>query len=271
MKAARFAVPIASLLVACHSSPLSVSSKVPPSGGVVKLDDGTSVSIPDGALTQPTTIQVGGEPNPVTLNDVVQVGPVYRFGPEGTQFAQPVTVTIFYDASKLTSGDSAADITILTAPVGSSDFVALPTAIADGSHVSTTTTHFSDFVATVRKHPHQDLSAALSDAAVGDMATAAGDQGSPADAGDQSNADLLQNPDLLCAHVWNPSTCTLTSSCNNVSYSLNCQMTTCWCSANPNSNNNRSCPKPSPFTNTTTCPSPEPYVEGIWTMCCYYP
>jgi hypothetical protein len=268
MKAARFAFPMVSLVVACSSKPSMVSMKIPPSGGTVQIADGTSVSIPAGALAQGTTIQIGSEPNPVSVNDVVLVGPVYRFGPEGTQFAQPVTVTLFYDGSRLPAGDTAADVAILTAPVGSADFAPLPTAIADGSHVSTTTTHFSDFVATVRKRPHEDLSASLVDLG----GNVPGDQGAGDAMTDQGpNADQAMNPDMAtkCPHTFNPTTCVLSANAQGCggagTFTLNCIQTTCVCQA-PNIFN--SCPKPSLYMNS--CP-PVDVLGSIWTMCCGFP
>jgi hypothetical protein len=275
MKAARFAYPLASLLVACGSAPPSVSSKVPPEGGTVSIADGTSVSIPAGALAQNTTIQISGEPNSVSINDVDLVGPVYRFGPEGTQFAQPVTVTLFYDPSRMPAGETASDIVIMTAAVGSSDFVPLTTAIVDARHVSTTTTHFSDFVATARKRAHEDLSAAPPDqGTLADDGATAADQSAGADGGPgDQGASIDQSPSVdqasRCPQTWDTSTCTLSANATACggNISINCAQTICFCQG---ANLNRMCAKPSPYTNMVGCP-PQSVVETIWTSCCGFP
>jgi hypothetical protein len=56
---------------------------------------------------------------------------------------KPVTVTLAYDPSKLPSGLSPSSLVIYTAPDGSSTYSPLPSSVADGTHISATTTHFS--------------------------------------------------------------------------------------------------------------------------------
>ncbi len=182
-------------------------------GGTVSTSDGTSVVIPADALSTSTAISVGSESNTVSVAGVTLVGTVYRFGPEGTQFAKPVTVTLAFDPSKLPSADTSANIVIMTAPVGSSSFTPLATTVVDASHVSATTAHFSDFVATVPTGD-TDLSVPPIDLTVAvDLA--------------QHNPDLAVNDDMAnaCGFTYNDSTCTLTGctiGAQPQAYSLNC-------------------------------------------------
>lgn len=62
-----------------------------------------TVSVPAGALTQTRNITVAPAVNPPP-NDRLMPGTAYDFGPNGISFAQPVTITIKYDPSKLTAG-----------------------------------------------------------------------------------------------------------------------------------------------------------------------
>src|SRR5262245_47537972 len=119
------------------------------SGGVVQSGDAASVSIPSGALAGDLSIVV--EPNPAApaVAGATAVGAAYHFGPDGTQFSKPVTVTLAFAPEKLPAGDGASQVAIFTAAAGSSAYDALPTTIVDASHVSAPASHFSNFVAAV--------------------------------------------------------------------------------------------------------------------------
>lgn len=59
-------------------------------GGVVETESGVTLTIPFGAVDEPTTVTI-------TMTDQSAPGatsPVYEFGPEGIVFAKPVTVTL---------------------------------------------------------------------------------------------------------------------------------------------------------------------------------
>jgi hypothetical protein len=242
---------------ACHgaSTPSPVTDTITPAGGTVAISDGTSVSVPAGAVAANTAITVGPESDSVSINGVVLVGDTYRFGPEGTQFTVPVTVTLAYDPSKLTSGTTASDVTIMTAPVGSSDFTPLATTSVDATHVSATTTHFSDFVAVVRKNADVDLSVSMS---VVDLAMPTIDLA--------GGVDLAMNPDMSdpCApFMLTVNGCVLTGTGSLCMYrSLNCAQATCYCQ---NANMGGSVvEKPAPYTGQIGCP-PQAVMEQIWT------
>src|SRR5262249_42141771 len=80
---------------------------------------------------------------PSSVRPPDSVGPAYLFEPEGQTFAQPVTITLPYDTAKLPSGKTGADLVIMTAPAGTMTFSSLGGMVADDTHISSTTTHFS--------------------------------------------------------------------------------------------------------------------------------
>jgi hypothetical protein len=258
------------LALSCSSSPKTTSNMITPSGGTVQMSDGTAVSIPAGALTQTTQITVGNEPNSVSITDQVLVGSVYRFGPEGTQFATPVTVTLDYDPSKLPTGDTSADVVIMTAPVGSTDFQPMTTTIVDDTHVSTATSHFSDFVATAHK---KVKGADMSVVSMMDFGSSTDSGGSNVDQG-SSNVDMTPSlPDMVndpCPHMYSVQPCGLSSNiatqCASVSYTVNCQQSICVCQGGSGG----TCPRPTPPPNNFNCPS-QAQLETLWTSCCMFP
>jgi hypothetical protein len=135
----------------------TTSQLVDSSGATVTTADGVTLVVPAGALTAATTLTVASDPSavPSTGKIVIPaggtttatvVGTPFVFGPEGQTFASGVTITLPFDPSKLPSGTTASSVFIATAPVGSSSFTKLSTNIADATHVSTLTSHFSVYV-----------------------------------------------------------------------------------------------------------------------------
>jgi hypothetical protein len=119
--------------------------------------DGVTLVVPAGALSAATTLTVASDTNAVPSSGMLMVpaggtqtaivvGTPFVFGPEGQTFASGVTITLPFDPSKLPSGATASSVFIATAPVGSSSFAKLSTNIADTTHVSTLTSHFSVYV-----------------------------------------------------------------------------------------------------------------------------
>jgi Cys-rich repeat protein len=127
----------------------SASKSIGASGGSATTLEGASVDIPAGALGQATLITIDESAGSPTPAHATAVGSPYLLGPEGTTFPVAVTVTLPFAAASIPAGRSAGDVVIYTAPYGSTDFTALPTALADGTHARATTTHFSIFVAVV--------------------------------------------------------------------------------------------------------------------------
>jgi hypothetical protein len=127
---------------------VNITKTVGMEGGTVSHSDGSGVTIPAGALTANSMITLATV-NVTAPAGTVLVGPAYDFGPAGTVFSQPVTITLPFTASKLPAGRTSADILIYTAPLGSTQYTALATTVA-GSTVQTTTTHFTVFVPAVK-------------------------------------------------------------------------------------------------------------------------
>ncbi|MHB8416575.1 MAG: hypothetical protein ACYDCL_00765 [Myxococcales bacterium] len=102
---------LAALLAACGNPKHDVAShyvksQLIPSaqGGAITVgpaDDvalaGTSIVIPPGALTADTTITIAEGASPVAPAGAQAAGPVVTFGPDGTQFRAPATITLPYD------------------------------------------------------------------------------------------------------------------------------------------------------------------------------
>jgi hypothetical protein len=247
-------------MAACShkSTPPTTMMNIPPTGGTVTTGDGASVVIPDGAISGNTSITMGGEPDSVSIPDFELVGPAYRLGPEGQQFATPVTVTVPFDGSQLPSDATSADIVIMTAPVGGAEWTELPTTLIDDGHVSAPTSHFSDFVAAVHKHK---------------VDMAGGNVDLSMSSNDLSSADdLSSGSDLaMCPKTYNAMTCGFTAAaatCGGQGYMLNCQQTQCYCSKL--NMGGSLCPKLGADANTLNCPDMAA-LQTMWTTCCMFP
>ncbi len=82
-------------------------------GGTLTTADGVVIEIPAGALPAATTITVRRAGPPA----MGAVGPVYELGPDGTRFAQPVTLTLPYDPASL-GGVAPGDLMLATRASG---------------------------------------------------------------------------------------------------------------------------------------------------------
>ncbi len=116
-------------------------------GGTVTAD-GATAEIPPDALAADTTITVtvsdaAGEPDAASI-----LSKVYDFGPNGTQFSKPVTLTIDFDPAKLPQGKTAA-IAFLDA----GKWVPLGDSATNGAKVKATTTHFTKFAIVIAGAP----------------------------------------------------------------------------------------------------------------------
>ncbi len=177
------------------TSGVNITKMIGPSGGTVSHSDGTSVTIPTGALSSAANITITSVDAPAPAGTVI-VGPAYDFGPEGTTFASPVTITLPIDASKIPAGRTANDVLIYTAARGSSQYTVLQTGIGSGT-ATTTTSHFTVY-----------LPAVLAPGAVADMA---------------SHGDLAA---ANCSPVFTPGTssCMISESCNGHTYFMQCNV-----------------------------------------------
>jgi glucosylceramidase len=153
---ATLTLPVLALFVACSGGNSSgpqptpteaTSREIGPSGGLIVLPDGSSVSIPEGALTHDVRISIATDPNaPSAAALGTPVGQTYLLGPEGQQFLKPVTVTLAIAPDEIPPGETENDVVVYTAPQTSAAYTPLATSFADSLHVTTTTTHFSHFV-----------------------------------------------------------------------------------------------------------------------------
>ena len=84
--------------------PTTTLGTVPTSGTTLQVPGGgVQLVFPAGAVTTATTITA--EPSVEHASDATIVpGTVFDFGPDGTQFAEPVQLTIAYDPTKLPTG-----------------------------------------------------------------------------------------------------------------------------------------------------------------------
>jgi len=115
-------------------------------GGTIATTSGASIDFTSGALKSSTTVTITESATSPIPAHATAVGTPYVFGPEGSQFAVPVTLTLPFSAASLPAGKTGKDIAIYTAPVGSMAFTRLATTLVDSSHVSAQTLHFSVFV-----------------------------------------------------------------------------------------------------------------------------
>ena len=133
------------LFVACTENqpagqPQGGATEVGPAGGTVTSADGTTtLEIPANALGAPVSITV--EPALVYPAATVVIG-VFDFGPNGTQFAVPATLTYTYDPASLPPGADPARFVVAVEESGG--WTSLPTTVDTMNHtVSAQVSHFS--------------------------------------------------------------------------------------------------------------------------------
>ncbi len=186
------------------SSGVNITKTVGAAGGTVSHSDGTSVAIPMGALSGDANITVSSVDATAPAGTVL-VGPAYDFGPEGTAFSTPVTITLPFDMAKIPTGRSASDIRIYTAARGSTQYTQLSTTLMSGT-VSTETSHFTVY-----------LPAAPKAGVVLDMSSAGG----------CSTVTCMQT---------GSGTCSCSQTCGSTVYAMSCEDTVtppqCGCSVN---------------------------------------
>lgn len=96
-----YALLVLGLLAGCTREPRqpSTQSQIGPQGGTVTLASGdgkgASITVPAGALKADTVLAIGVAPAPRDLPEGIEAaGPVLQFGPSGTRFDAPVTITV---------------------------------------------------------------------------------------------------------------------------------------------------------------------------------
>ena len=128
------------------SGPTRWTERVGAEGGTVETAGGAVLEIPAGAVEEEVTFEISILGEPEAEPDFTALGEVYRIGPAGTQFVQPVTLTIPFDPEALPPGTTTDIVTLYTRPDEAADWSDLG-GQAEGDSVSATLTHLSDFVA----------------------------------------------------------------------------------------------------------------------------
>lgn len=128
------------LLTACGGGGGGAGGQVIGSNGGTKTsDDGkASVTIPAGALSEEKAITVAPANNPPNGN----IGTAYDFGPSGTQFVKPVTITLKYNETDLAGTDESL-LRLGVVENGNWVVVAGSASNKDENFVSGQTDHFS--------------------------------------------------------------------------------------------------------------------------------
>lgn len=119
-----------------------------PSAEGVPLD-GTLLDVPAGALATPTVLTVAESTPFFVASGINPTGPAIRFGPSGTEFSIPATVTIPFDPAAY--ADPAAEMTIyiLNEETGTVEPAPKPYDFSGApGTVTFPTTHFSTFLST---------------------------------------------------------------------------------------------------------------------------
>ena len=143
---------IAVLLTACGSgggggntdpgttNNINESNSIGPNGGTVTSSNGKAkIVLPAGALSQDAGITVAVVSNQPSGN----IGTAYEFGPDGTTFNKPVTISITYDEASLPSGVSESDIKL--GMITNNQWQEITNSVVDtvANIVSGTTSHLS--------------------------------------------------------------------------------------------------------------------------------
>ena len=152
MKSIAIAAMFAALVGACGGSstttvtPPPAGTTIGPSGGTVTSSDGVAQLIfPAGALASSVNITTATMTDAPAVSGLVSAT-AYDFGPSGTQFAQPVTITLKYLNSQLPTGVSPAFLGLYLRSGTTWQAVAGSTVDTTARTVTGTTTHFSGFV-----------------------------------------------------------------------------------------------------------------------------
>ena len=123
---------------------IATSAALPSSGGTVHLlGSQVTLDVPAGAVSANTEVTV--EQLPTGLADARVVGSVYEFGPDGTSFDPPVTITLRYDPTDLPVGVSPRLLRLHTFVSGYWQLVPGSTVDTDNGTVSGETAHFSTY------------------------------------------------------------------------------------------------------------------------------
>jgi hypothetical protein len=128
-----------------------IEQTIGPEGGVIEVTDsssslyGVKVEIPEGALSNSTSISISKETVPPTTSGLILLSSIIKLGPEGTQFNSPIKINLPYNKSGLSTND-------LISPFVYSEtqsywYIPIVTSIDQTKEqIEILTTHFSDRV-----------------------------------------------------------------------------------------------------------------------------
>src|SRR2546430_5585325 len=115
---------MATLVASCTRGELPTQPKhgevfvVGPGGGTFAAFAGAlTLGVPQGAIAREVAITV--DTSTTAPGGAVLIGPAYELGPNGTEFSQPVNLTIRYDKQQLPAGVQEADLLLATVQSGS--------------------------------------------------------------------------------------------------------------------------------------------------------
>ena len=123
-------------------------SRVPvgSAGAAIETANGAlALQIPAGALAGETTITVEARDDAPGQDPRVIPGTTYEFGPDGTQFSVPVTITLRFDPATVPNGTSPRLLRLHTLVNGNWQLVSGSTVDVDQKTVTGQTTHFSTY------------------------------------------------------------------------------------------------------------------------------
>lgn len=116
------------------------SMAIDAAGGTITTPDGVVLTIPPGALATSTTITI----TRIAPSADGTVGPVFELGPDGTELAEPATLTLPYDAA-LVGDTPLEELMVATGGAGSWSGQGYAVIDAAGATASAYITHFSEW------------------------------------------------------------------------------------------------------------------------------
>ena len=143
---------VAMMISACGGSDDAAppANQIGPAGGTVTGPNGTQVVVPAGALSAPVVITITSTTiaPPIPAGQQV-LGSIYDFGPTGTTFAMPVTVTLPFDPAQAPAG---AKLRMLHG-INATTWVELPGLVVGATSASAQTTGFTPITMTFGNSP----------------------------------------------------------------------------------------------------------------------
>lgn len=151
----KFGLPDGTLVVTLPPRQKIKKMRIGPSGGRVEREDGVNVDIPEGAIKAEVEVTIGPEKDAAPeekkrkeemrgLLGLKAVSEGVEYGPEGTKFEKPVTITLAYDTKALPAGTKEEDLLIYHWNPDRPFWEALKSTVDKANRtVSAQTTHFS--------------------------------------------------------------------------------------------------------------------------------